>query len=172
TTAPATASTLETRTAAELWRYAVTQERATPACLEEHAGGWRPVSWSEAAGRVDGLARALIASGVRPGDAVAVLARTRLEWILLDWAIMSIGAVVVGLYPTNTARECAYILGHSEAVLAFAEDAEQREKLDSVRVELPALREVVGFDELPSFEAAAGRDPSELEPDEVRENDL
>jgi len=84
---------------------------------------------------------------------------------------MSVGAVVVGLYPTNTAGECAYVLGHSEAVLAFAEDDAQREKLGSVRVELPALREIVGFDELPAFEAQ-GRSYAELEPDKVREDDL
>src|SRR5205823_8729624 len=113
---------------------------------EEREVGWHMVSWPEAAARVNALRQALLAGGVRRGDVVAVLARTRLEWILLDWAIMSIGAVVVGLYPTNTARECAYILGHSEAVLAFAEDEEQREKLEPVRVELPALREIVGFD--------------------------
>jgi long-chain acyl-CoA synthetase len=152
TTAPATASTLETRTAAELWRHAVAEQRTAPAYLEEHADGWRPVSWSDAAARVDGLARALIASGVRPGDAVAVLARTRLEWILLDWAIMSIGAAVVGLYPSNTAKECEYILGHSEAVLAFVEDEEQRAKLDSA----PSVREIVGFDELTAFMGRAG----------------
>jgi long-chain acyl-CoA synthetase len=152
TTARATASPLETRTAAELWRYAAAQEREAPAYLEEHLGGWEPVSWGDAETRVDRLAHALLASGVRPGDAVAVLARTRLEWILLDWAIMSIGAVVVGLYPTNTARECEYILAHSEAVLAFVEDAEQRLKLASVAT----LNEIVGFDELAAFMERAG----------------
>jgi long-chain acyl-CoA synthetase len=152
TTARATASRLETRTAAELWRYAAAQEREAPAYLEEHPGGWEPVSWGDAETRVDRLAHALLASGVRPGDAVAVLARTRLEWILLDWAIMSIGAVVVGLYPTNTARECEYILAHSEAVLAFVEDAEQRLKLASVAT----LNEIVGFDELAAFMERAG----------------
>src|SRR5881398_1189818 len=118
------------------------------------AGRPPPISKSArtAGERVEALKSALLAHGVRRGDAVAVLSRTRLEWILLDWAIMSVGAVVVGLYPTNTARECAYILGHSEAVLAFAEDDEQREKLQSVRAELPALREILGFDELRAFE--------------------
>ena len=87
------------------------------------------------------------------GDAVAVLARTRLEWVLLDWATMSIGAVVVGLYPTSSAKECAYILEHSEAGLAFAEDEEQQAKLASVRDQLPALREIVRFDQLAAFEA-------------------
>src|SRR2546423_2680167 len=100
--APPTEFPLETRTAPALWRYALAQEWTTPAYLEEQADGWREVSWQEAGERVDALARALLAHDVRKGEAVAVLSRTRLEWLLLDWAIMSIGAVVVGLYPTNT----------------------------------------------------------------------
>jgi long-chain acyl-CoA synthetase len=159
---------LSTRTAPALWRYVLAQGWTTPAYLEERSDGWREVSWQEAGDRVDALRRALLARGVKPGDAVAVVSRTRLEWILLDWAIMSVGAVVVGLYPTNTASECAYILGHSEAALAFVEDDEQREKLASVHSELPALREVIGFDELPAFEHAAGS----AEPEPVREGDL
>ena len=160
--------TLTTRTAPALWRDVVGRKLATPAYLEEQPEGWREVSWEEAARRVDALERAMLAHGVRRGDAVAVLARTRLEWILLDWAIMSIGAVVVGLYPTNTASECAYILGHSEAVLAFVEDDAQREKLDSIRDSLPALREIVGFDDLAEFERSAGTD----EPEPVGEDDV
>ncbi len=160
--------TLTTRTAPALWRDTVGRKLATPAYLEERPEGWREVSWEEAARRVDALERALLAHGVRRGDAVAVLARTRLEWILLDWAIMSIGAVVVGLYPTNTASECAYILGHSEAVLAFVEDDAQREKLDAVREGLPALREIVGFDDLAGFEGSAGADG----PEPVGEDDV
>jgi long-chain acyl-CoA synthetase len=169
--APPTEFPLDTRTAPALWRYALAQGWTTPAYLEEHEDGWREVSWPEAGARVDDLRHALLHRGVRRGDAVAVLARTRLEWILLDWAIMSVGAVVVGLYPTNTASECAYVLDHSEAVLAFAEDDAQREKLESVRDGLPALREIVGFDELPPFEEE-GRANRELQPDEVHEDDL
>jgi long-chain acyl-CoA synthetase len=169
--APPTEFPLDTRTATALWRYALAQGWTTPAYLEEHEDGWREVSWPEAGARVDDLRHALLHRGVRRGDAVAVLARTRLEWILLDWAIMSVGAVVVGLYPTNTASECAYVLGHSEAVLAFTEDDAQREKLESVRDGLPALREIVGFDELAAFEDE-GRANRELESDEVHEDDL
>ena len=115
-------SPLALRTAPVLWRYVLEQRWPAPAYLEEQADGWREVSWDEAARRVEALSHALLARGVQRGDVVAVLARTRLEWILLDWATMNIGAVVVGIYPTNTAPECAYILGHSEAVIAFAED--------------------------------------------------
>src|SRR3954466_4160251 len=168
--APPTEFPLDTRTAPALWRYVLAQGWTTPAYLEERSDGWREVSWHEAGERVDALARALLARGVKPGDAVAVVSRPRLEWILLDWAIMSIGAVVVGLYPTNTASECAYILGHSEAVLAFAEDEAQREKRVSVHEQLPALREIVGFDELAGVEQSGGAAVLEREP--VREDDL
>ncbi|HUZ97892.1 MAG TPA: long-chain fatty acid--CoA ligase [Gaiellaceae bacterium] len=153
----------ETRTAPALWRYVQEQHHSMPAYLEEHPDGWRDVSWEEAGRRVDALARGLLARGVRRGDAVAVLARTRLEWILLDWAIMSIGAVVVGLYPTNTASECGYILGHSEAVLAFVENDEQAAKLAPV-YDGPVVR----FDELDALEASAGG----VEPEPVGEEDL
>ncbi len=154
---------LESRTAPALWRYVLEQRRLTPAYLEEQPDGWRDVSWDEAARRVDALGRALLARGIRRGDAVAVLSRTRLEWLLLDWALMSIGAVVVGLYPTNTAAECGYILDHSETVLAFVEDDEQREKLSTV-FDRPVLR----LDELDAFERTAG--DAEREP--VGEDDL
>jgi long-chain acyl-CoA synthetase len=155
--------TLETRTAPALWRYVLDQKRPTPAYLEEQPDGWREVSWDEAASRVDALSRALLARGVHRGDAVAVVSRTRLEWILLDWAIMSIGAVVVGLYPTSSAAECEYILEHSEAVLAFVEDDEQQAKLASV-----FAGPVVRFDELDAFERSAGKN----EPEPVAEDDL
>jgi long-chain acyl-CoA synthetase len=91
---------------------------------------------------------------------------------------MKIGATVVGIYPTNTAPECAYILAHSESVIAFAEDDMQREKLASVQAQAPALREIVRFDELPRLEAE-GRDYGAAHPGaldeaarEVAEDDL
>ena len=140
------------RTAPAIWRQAVGESRTAPAYLAEADGDWREVSWEQAAARVDALARGLLARGVKRGDAVAVLSRTRLEWALLDWAVMSIGAVVVGLYPTNSAKECAYILEHSGAVAAFVEDDEQQAKLEQVRAQLPQLREIVALAELPRLE--------------------
>jgi long-chain acyl-CoA synthetase len=162
---------MERRTAPELWRDAVRDAPAEPAYLEEVAESWRPVSWDEAAQRVEALAHGLLARGVRHGDRVAVLSRTRLEWILIDWAAMSIGAVVVGLYPTSTAKECEYMLEHCEAVLAFTENEEQTHKLVSVRGSLPALREVIPFDRLAKLEAE-GRLAEHLQPEPVEEDDL
>src|SRR5947209_1495841 len=88
------------RTTVAVWRAALAQGRTRPAYLTRAPDGWRPVSWDEAGGRVDELAHGLLSRGIRRGDAVGILARTTLEWVLLDWALMSIGAVVVGLYPT------------------------------------------------------------------------
>jgi long-chain acyl-CoA synthetase len=156
----------------------IEQGATMPAYLEELPGGWREVSWQEAAERVDALSHGLLARGIGRGDAVAVIARTRLEWVLLDWAVTRIGAVVVGIYPTSTAKECAYILGHSESVLAFAEDDAQRAKLASVQDETPALREILRFDQLPALEDE-GRAHAVEHPDalgaaerEVHEDDL
>jgi long-chain acyl-CoA synthetase len=162
---------MEIRTAPELWRDAVRNAPDQPAYLEETADGWSPVSWDEASERVEALARGLLARGVRHGDRVAVLSRTRLEWILLDWAVMSIGAVVVGLYPTSSPKECGYILGHCEAVLAFTENEEQTRKLVSIRGSLPTLREIIPFDWLEKLESD-GRLAKHLQPDPVAEDDL
>jgi long-chain acyl-CoA synthetase len=135
------------RTAPALWRYALAEQRTRPAYLVEASDGWREVSWDEAARRVDALARGLLARGVGHGDPVAILAATSLEWVLLDWAVLSIGAVVVGLYPTSSAKECEYILDHSEAVIAFADSDEQAAKLHGAK-----LREVVLYRDLARLE--------------------
>ena len=162
---------MERRTVPELWREAVRDAPAGPAYLEETVDDWRPITRDEAAERVSALALGLLARGVRHGDRVAVLSRTRLEWILLDWAVMSIGAVVVGLYPTSSAKECEYILDHCEAVLAFTEDDEQTRKLVSVRGSLPNLREIIPFDWLEKLESD-GRLARHLRPEPVEEDDL
>jgi long-chain acyl-CoA synthetase len=142
------APALEALTMPALWKFVLAKSLTAPAYLEEQPEGWREVSWTEASERVDALGRALLARGVGHGDAVAVSARTCLEWLLLDWAVMSIGAVVVGLYPTNSSSECKYILDHSEAVLVFVEDETQREKIASVYG-----GPIIGFADLLAFEA-------------------
>jgi long-chain acyl-CoA synthetase len=162
---------MEQRTVPELWRDAVRDAPDAPAYLEETAESWRPIGRDEAAERVAALAQGLLARGVRHGDRVAILSRTRLEWILLDWAVMSIGAVVVGLYPTSSAKECEYILGHCEAALAFTEDEEQTRKLVSIRGTLPTLREIIPFDWLEKLESD-GRLARHLQREPVAEDDL
>src|SRR2546430_16357184 len=97
---------MERRTAPELWRDAVSDAPPEPAYMEEGADGWEPVSWAEAAERVDNLAHGLLARGLRHADRVAVLSRTPRDSILPDWALMSIGAGLARVYPPMPATAC------------------------------------------------------------------
>jgi long-chain acyl-CoA synthetase len=141
------------RTIAALWREAVSERRDNPAYLVEGADGWQPVSWDEAAQRVRDLANGFLALGVGKGDAIGILATTRLEWALVDFALGSIGAISAAIYPVSSAPDSAYILDNSDAIAVVVEDAAQRAKVDSVREQLPKLRHVIAFDELPALEA-------------------
>ena len=130
------------RTVAELWRTAVTEPRDYPAYLVEEGGEWREVSWAQAGRRAGELAAGFLALGAGKGDRVAILARTRLEWTLCDFALVSIGAVPVPIYPTSSGPECAYIVENSAARLLVLEDAGQEEKLAPHLSGLPALEQV------------------------------
>lgn len=110
------------------------------------AGVWRDVRWSAHQTTVRTLARGLMALGVGKGDRVAILANTRLEWVQADFAILATGGVTTGIYASNPARECAWILDHSEAEVVLVEDQEQQDKVLSVRRRLPRLRHVVRMD--------------------------
>src|SRR5437660_6968145 len=102
------------RTIATLWQTAVTRADSVPAYLIDDGESWREVSWAQAGARVDELAHGLLGLGIARGDRFAILGSTRLEWALLDFALGSIGAVVVPIYPTSSANECSYILADSE----------------------------------------------------------
>jgi long-chain acyl-CoA synthetase len=138
-----------TRTIARLWQDAVAQQPAGPAYLV-HEGGdeWRPVSWAEAAQAVDELAHGLLALGIRKGDAFAILASTRIEWVLFDFALGLIGAVGAPIYMNSSPKDAAYVARHSEAIGALCEDGEQVAKLEGLGLahllkfaDLDALRE-------------------------------
>ena len=78
------------RTIARLWRDAVDAGRTTPAYLVQDGDEWKPLSWKEAAERVDGYANGLLALGVRKGDAFAILGSSRVEWALFDLSLIHI----------------------------------------------------------------------------------
>jgi long-chain acyl-CoA synthetase len=137
-----------TRTIARLWQDAVARGLESPAYLVQEGEEWRPVSWTEAAQAVDEIAHGLLALGVRKGDAFAILASTRLEWVLFDFALGLIGAVGAPIYMNNSPKDAVYVAEHSEAVGVLCEDEEQRAKLAGLDLEhvltfsdLPALRE-------------------------------
>ena len=156
-----------TRTIAALWRDASSSERTNPAYLVERNGTWQPVGWPEAAQRVDRLAHGLLELGIGKGDTVAVLGSTGLEWVVLDYALASVGAVSVPIYPNSSAAEVGYMLSHSEAVAAFFESDEQRAKLVDGGAGA-ALRHIVSFAGLDEL-AARGAVRVETHPRELDE---
>ena len=105
-------------------------------------GTWHPYSAQVFRDMVIDLAKGLIGLGVDKGDSVAIVSRTRWEWTALDVAIMSIGAVTVPVYETNSASQVSWIFNDSKVTLAIAEDDGQRDKIESVRSEVPTLRNV------------------------------
>jgi long-chain acyl-CoA synthetase len=97
------------------------------------AGGrWVPETWSALSALRREVAAGLIARGVKKGDRVALVSHTRFEWGPIDLAILSVGAVTIGIYPTSTPASVGYILKHSGARVVFVENAAQQQRLASV----------------------------------------
>ncbi len=105
-------------------------------------GTWHPYSAQVFRDMVIDLAKGLIGLGVNKGDSVAIVSHARWEWTALDMAIMSIGALTVPVYETNSASQVSWIFNDSKVTLAIAEDDGQRDKIESVRSEVPTLRNV------------------------------
>lgn len=105
-------------------------------------GTWHPYSAQVFRDMVIDLAKGLIGLGVNKGDSVAIVSHTRWEWTALDMAIMSIGVLTVPVYETNSASQVSWIFNDSKVTLAIAEDDGQRDKIESVRSEVPTLRNV------------------------------
>jgi long-chain acyl-CoA synthetase len=157
------------RTIAELAGAAAEQFGDQVAARYKREGEWRQMTFAQSRTRVEELALGLVASGVAPGDRVAILSNTRVEWTLVSLAVSAAGAVVVPVYPTNAASECEWVLGDSGARLVICEDATQTAKIERVRAALPALERVFVIDAAdgtPSLDelaaAGAGQDRSEL----------
>jgi long-chain acyl-CoA synthetase len=112
------------------------------------------------------LAAGLIASGIRPGDRVALMSRTRYEWVLLACAILTAGGVIVPIYPTSSLEQVEWILRDSGAIAVVAETDDHAEKVATARHQLPALTcvwQIDGgrFDGLPGLIACGAQVPPE-----------
>ncbi len=123
-----------------------------PDALQVKIGGaYRPISHREVADRVRHSARGLSSLGVRPADRVAILSENRPEWAIADFACLTAGLTDVPIYPTLPPDQIAYILKDSAAVAIFVSTKAQAEKIKEIRSQLPALKTVIGFDEIPGL---------------------
>ena len=111
--------------------------------LVKRGGEWRRLTWSEVGTAVRQSALGFLALGVRSGEPVALLSRSRAEWVHADFAVLSIGGVTVPIYPTYTPEQVAYIVNDSGARTLIVEDASQLAKTLEVRARMPALEHIV-----------------------------
>ena len=102
-------------------------------------GTWTPVTWREFAGQVRDIAAGFIAAGIQPGDRVGLMCSTRFEWAVVDYAILTAGAVTVPIYPTSSLEQVEWILGDSGAVAVVAETDDHAAKIAAAKAGLPAL---------------------------------
>jgi long-chain acyl-CoA synthetase len=177
-----TATVAPTGTAAESSTHSKTVADLAPLAAERHAdlpavtykdpsGEWVSKTYREVGDIVRRLALGLIELGIEKGDKVSILANTRPEWTYFDFAALSVGAVVVPIYQTNSPDECQYVLENSDAKAVIVEDTEQLAKIDQIRDRVPKLEHVIrmegsggnaiSMDEL--IEAGSSRSDSEWE---------
>jgi len=130
----------------EMFQTRMREHAALALILRKENGAWRAYTGQHMWSSVQALACGLLSLGLKKGEKVAVLSRTRMEWTHADLAVLHVGAVTVGIYPQLTTDEVRYQLEHSEARVVFVEDLEQLKKVLSVRASLPRLMHAVVFD--------------------------
>lgn len=106
-------------------------------------GRWQNVTTGEFHERVVSAAKGLIALGIAKGDAVTIFSSTRLEWGILDFALAAVGAVSVPIYDTDSAPQAQRIMNDSVVKLAFADNRERFDRLDSVKDHCTALKQIL-----------------------------
>lgn len=106
-------------------------------------GRWQNVTTGEFHERVVSAAKGLIALGIAKGDAVTIFSSTRLEWGILDFALTAVGAVSVPIYDTDSAPQAQRIMNDSAVKLAFADNRDRFDRLDSVKDHCPALKQIL-----------------------------
>lgn len=109
-------------------------------------GRWQNVTTGEFHERVVSAAKGLIALGITKGDAVTIFSSTRLEWGILDFALAAVGAMSVPIYDTDSAPQAQRIMNDSAVKLAFADNRERYDRLDSVKDHCPTLKQILMID--------------------------
>ncbi len=113
-------------------------------------GQWVATSTNVYIDKANAISRALLQMGIKKNDKIAIItSNNRTEWHIMDIGILQIGAVSVPIYPTISAEDYEYIIKHSESVYVFVSDEVIFEKLSQVKGNIPKLRGIFSFDEVP-----------------------
>ena len=108
---------------------------------------WKSISYSEFGERILATAKALLEAGIQEGDMVGIFSQNRPEWAIADFAILSIRAVSVPIYATNTAGQAQYIAGDADLKIIFAGDQTQYDKVKSFIGDQKQLTKIIALDE-------------------------
>ena len=109
-------------------------------------GIWHDVTWGQYGEKVRQVAMGLISLGLKKGGCVSVISENRPEWVYSDFGIMSAGGVTAGVYTTNAAEQCCYIVQNSESRFYIAENEEQFDKTLRFRKDTPTLEKIIVID--------------------------
>ncbi|MGH7732363.1 MAG: AMP-binding protein, partial [Gemmatimonadales bacterium] len=135
------------RTLNDIFFGAIDRFKDRPAVMRhKRDGAWRPISYVELYARVRDMSFGLATLGIAKGDRVAILSENRPDWAVADYACLALGAADVAIYPTLPAKQIEYILHDSGAVAVCVSSAAQLAKIQEIRSNLPALKQVIGFD--------------------------
>jgi long-chain acyl-CoA synthetase len=127
--------------------WAVAQDRgATVAMTHKEHGIWKSVTWAEYGRKAQLAGLGLCALGMQQGDLATILSESIPEWLFADMGVLGAGGISVGIYPTSSRDQVAYILNDSAAVYLFVEDEEQLDKYLERRDQLSGIRKVIVFD--------------------------
>ncbi len=107
---------------------------------------YHSINFNQAKEIVESVAAGLASMGVSAGDKVALLSPNRYEWALTDFALLSLGAVTVPIYPSLLTKQIEYLLFNSESITIFCSDSEQYAKVEAIRSKCPELKTIVLFD--------------------------
>ncbi|BBM85423.1 AMP-dependent synthetase/ligase [Candidatus Uabimicrobium amorphum] len=100
---------------------------------------WQTVTWKEFKDLADNFALALLKQGLQPGDTVSILAGNDLVWPVADVGTIAAGGIGVGIYPSSSPEQCAYILKHSNSKFVVVDTEPQLQKILQIREQIPGL---------------------------------
>ncbi|MBF4518213.1 long-chain fatty acid--CoA ligase [Flavobacterium sp. ANB] len=146
-------------------------------------GVWEKTSSQEYIAKANAVSRALLRMGVQKDDKIALItSNNRTEWNIMDIGILQTGAQNVPIYPTIAEEDYEYILNHSGSIYCFVSDTEVFQKVNAIKANVPTLKEVYSFDEIPGCKhwselLTLGADESnqnevEAKKDSIKEDDL
>ena len=113
---------------------------------QDNDKSWLPITWTELWQSIEDTAKAMLASGVKPGDKVAIMSRNMPEWTISDYAIQLVRAVSVPLFSSTSAAQAEYMIHETECVLFLAGEQEQYDVARELIQKVPSLSKIVVFD--------------------------